>query len=102
MEDSALTKIGSPRERVAEDGSVHLFLRHENSLSVFREARRLRLCEQGGDVGVETEVVGRAPQPVEMLVEGEGAGGSGGSVVSSVVEGVSNVLDKAKSAIGLS
>ncbi len=36
------------------------------------------------------------------LVEGEGAGGSGGGVVSSVVEGVAGAVDKVKSAVGLS
>ena len=37
------------------------------------------------------------------LVEGAaGAGETGGGIVSSVVEGVANVVDKAKSAIGLS
>ena len=36
------------------------------------------------------------------LVEGEGAGGSVGGVVSSVVEGVAGAVDKVKSAVGLS
>ena len=36
------------------------------------------------------------------LVEGAGAGGSGGGVVSSIVESVSSAVDKVKSAVGLS
>ena len=36
------------------------------------------------------------------LVEGSGAGGNGGGVVSSLVEGVTSAVDKVKSAVGLS
>ncbi|MBM0207596.1 30S ribosomal protein S17, partial [Micromonospora sp. STR1s_5] len=36
------------------------------------------------------------------LVDGSGAGGSGGGVASSVVDSVASAVDKVKSAVGLS